>query len=53
MNESGKVTTVVEDHVERLAAGEGGESLLNAPEVLLFRLSLPSVDGNAGCGNTV
>jgi hypothetical protein len=47
----GKVTSVVEDHVERLALGEGGKGLLNAPKVLLLGLALPGVDGDTGSGN--
>ncbi len=48
MNKVGEITTVVEDHVQRLAVGEGSESLFNAPVVLLFGLTLPGKDGDAG-----
>jgi len=41
VNKSGKVTTVVEDQVERLAGWERGELLLEAPVVLLLGLTLP------------
>jgi hypothetical protein len=44
VNESGKITTVVEDEVELLAILEGGELLLQAPVVLLLGLSLPGED---------
>ena len=51
MNEGGKVTTVVKDHVEGLAIGESGQGLLNAPLVLLLGLALPGEDGNASGGD--
>lgn len=41
VDESGKVTTVVEDEVELLAILEGKELLLQAPLVLLLGLTLP------------
>jgi hypothetical protein len=46
-----EVTSVVEDEVEGLAVGEGGEGLLDAPEVLLLGLALPGVDGDTGRGD--
>ena len=51
VNEGGEVTSVVEDHVEGLAVGEGGKGLLDAPEVLLLGLTLPGEDGDAGGGD--
>lgn len=48
MYEGSEVTTVVEDHVQRLAAREGSESLFDAPLVFLFSLTLPGKDGDAG-----
>lgn len=51
VNKGGQVTTIVQDHVGALAAGEGGELLLKAPDVLLISLTLPGIDGNAGLGN--
>jgi hypothetical protein len=50
VNEVGEVTTVVKDHVERLAVREH-DRLLDAPLVLLLGLSLPGVDGDAGGGH--
>jgi hypothetical protein len=44
VNEGGQIAAVVEDHVERLAVGEGGEGLLDAPDVLFLSLALPGVD---------
>jgi len=41
VDESSKVTTVIEDQVERLARWERGELLLQAPVVLLLGLTLP------------
>jgi hypothetical protein len=51
VDESGKVTTVVEDQVQALAVLEGGELLLEAPLVLLLGLALPGEDGDTGGGN--
>merc|ERR1719400_1990483 len=42
VDEVGKVTAVVEDHVERLAVREE-DGLLNAPDVFLVSLALPGV----------
>lgn len=51
VDKGGQVTTIVEDHVEGLPAGEGSERLLNAPDVFLLSLSLPGEDGNASGGD--
>jgi hypothetical protein len=51
VDEVGEVTTIVEDHVEGLAVGEGSETLLNTPDVLLFGLTLPGEDRNTGGSN--
>lgn len=48
VDKGSQVTTIVEDHVEGLPAGESSERLLNAPDVLLLSLSLPGEDGDAG-----
>ena len=50
MHHRGEVTTVVEDHVERLVIGKE-QSLLDAPVELLVRHSLPGVDRNARLGD--
>ncbi len=47
VHKGGKVATVVEDHVERLATGEASDGLLNAPLVFLIGLSFPGEDGDA------
>ena len=47
VDHGGEVTTVVENHVGLAAVGEGGERLLNAPEVLLLGLALPGEDRDA------
>ena len=52
MDEGGKVTTVVKDHVEGLAAGESSQGLLDTPLVLLLGLTLPGEDGNTGGSDT-
>ena len=49
--ERGEITTIVEDEVERLARRERLELLLQAPVVLLFRLTLPGEDWGATSGN--
>jgi hypothetical protein len=49
VNEGGEVTTIVEDHVQRLATSETLDSQVDSPRV--FLLSLPGEDVNAGNGN--
>ena len=44
VDESGQITTVVEDQVGALAVLEGKELLLEAPLVLLLSLTLPGKD---------
>ena len=51
MNKGGQVTSIIKDHVQRLAVGESGEGLFDTPKVFLLGLSLPSKDWNAGRGN--
>jgi hypothetical protein len=51
VDKGGKITAVVEDQVERLARGERGELLLEAPLVLLLGLTLPGEDGGTTGGN--
>jgi len=51
VDKGGKITTVVEDQVERLARGERGELLLEAPLVLLLGLTLPGEDGGTTGGD--
>ena len=51
VDEVGEVASIVEDHVQGLAVGED-EGLLDAPHVLLVRLSLPCVDWHADSGNS-
>lgn len=52
MNERRKITAIIKDHVQVLAVFERGETLVNAPEVFLLSLPLPSKDRDAGGGNT-
>ena len=51
VNEVGEITSVVEDHVQGLASGEGSKGLLNTPSVLLLSLTLPGIDGDTGSSN--
>jgi hypothetical protein len=51
VDESGQVTTVIEDEVKALVVLEGLELLLQAPLVLLLGLALPGKDGDTGGGN--
>ena len=51
VNEGGEITTVVENQVQRLAAVETLDRLVNTPEVFLLGLALPGEDGNACNGN--
>jgi hypothetical protein len=41
----GKITTIIEDHVERLSVREE-QSLLDTPDEFLISLTLPGVDGD-------
>jgi hypothetical protein len=50
VNDVGKISTVVQDHVKGLAIGED-KGLLNTPDVLLLGLTLPRVNGNSALGN--
>lgn len=52
VNHGGKVSSVVEDHVQGLTVRERGKGLLNAPLVLLLGLSLPGEDGHTGGGDS-
>jgi len=52
VNESGEITTVVENQVQRLATGEAFDRLINTPEVFLLGLALPGEDGDAGDSNS-
>ena len=51
VDQAGQVTSIIKDHVQRLAVGESGEGLFDTPKVFLLGLSLPSKDWNAGRGN--
>ena len=53
VDEGGEVTAIIEDHVEGLGVGESIQSLLNAPQILLLGLALPSEDGDASCGDAM
>jgi hypothetical protein len=52
VDKGGEVTSVVEDHVEGLALGEGSKGLVDTPDVLLLGLTLPGVDGDTGSGDS-
>lgn len=52
VDQSGQVTTVVQDEVELLAILESLELLLQAPVVLLLRLTLPGEDGDTSRSNS-
>jgi hypothetical protein len=47
MDQVGKITTVIQDHVQGLAIGEI-DGLVNAPVVLIVGLSLPRVHRDTG-----
>lgn len=53
VNKGGQVSTIIKDHVEGLATGEGVEGLLNAPRVLLLGLALPCKNRDTSCSNAV
>ena len=52
VNEVGEVATIIENHVEWLSVFECRESLLDAPEILLFGLAFPRVNRDTSRGNT-
>ncbi len=52
MNKIREVTTIIEDHIQWLAARESGERLINAPQILFFRLALPCENGDTRCSDT-
>lgn len=49
VNEGREVSTIVKNHVQGLVAGEGSQSLLNAPQVLFLGLALPCEHRNTCC----
>jgi len=51
VDEVGQITSIIEDHVERFATTESGNGLIDTPEVLFFRLALPSEDRDTGGGD--
>ena len=48
VNVGGEITTVVENHVQRLATGETLDGLVDTPDVFFLGLTLPGEDGDAG-----
>ena len=50
MDKVGKVTAIIQDHVQGLSIGEH-KGLLDTPHVLLVGLSLPGIDWDASDGN--
>lgn len=53
MDEGCEITSVIENQVQRLAARERSERLLDAPRVLLFSLALPRINGDSGRSNAM
>jgi predicted secreted protein len=51
VDESGQVTTIIQDQVQALAVLEGDQLLLEAPLVLLLGLTLPGENGDTSSGN--
>ena len=49
VNERREVSTIIKNHVQGLVAGEGSQSLLNAPQVLFLGLALPCEHRNTCC----
>jgi len=48
----GQIASIIEDHVKGLATLEPGNSLIDAPEVFFFGLTLPGEDGDTRGGDT-
>ena len=53
VDNGGEVTSVVEDHVKRLATLEASNGLLDAPVVLLLSLTLPGKDGDTSSSDAI
>lgn len=53
MNEIGEIATIVENHIEGLAAGEGCKRLLDTPNVFLLGFAFPSENWNTGRSNAI
>jgi len=51
MHKIGEITTIIQDHVERLAIGED-DSLLDTPNILFISLTLPGVHWNTTGSNS-
>ena len=51
MDKGGKVTAIIENHVQGLTTREACDGLLDAPVVLLLGLALPRVDRNTSRGD--
>ena len=51
MDKVGQITTIVQDHVQRLAIGEDN-SLLDTPDIFFISLALPGIDWDTTCSNS-
>ncbi len=48
MDNAGEITTIIEDHVQRLSSREGSESLFDTPIVLFLGFTFPGENRHAG-----
>lgn len=53
MNDVGKITTVIEDHIQGLATSKSSKRLLNTPGVFLLGFTFPCKDRDTSRGNAV
>jgi hypothetical protein len=53
VHERGKISTVIQDHVEGLTTLKRCECLLNAPQIFFVGLALPRENRNAGGGDAM
>jgi hypothetical protein len=53
VNNVGKITAVIKNHVESLATSECSKGLLNAPGVFLLGFTFPGEDWHTSCGDAV
>jgi len=51
MDQSRKISSIIKDHVERLATLESGNRLLNTPNIFFFGFTLPGEDRDTGSGD--
>lgn len=52
VNESGQISTIVQDHVQWLSLGESSEGLFDTPNVFFLGFTFPSVNWDTSSGDS-